>query len=149
MSDSTYSPWRHVATMPDVVIDYDDDLPSGDAWWSPAHRVILIATGLTQIERRCALAHELVHIENDDQQLDGPDSERIERRRERAAEHTAARRLIHLDDLMDALAWCMSLEEVAEELHVDRALLDTRLELLDAEDQEIIRARFAGEWNVC
>lgn len=146
---TTYSPWKHVASMPDVLVDFDDDLPSGHAWWSPTHRVILMAKGLTSVQRRCALAHELAHVETGDCQVDGPDGERLERRHELAAERTAALRLVPLDDLMDSLAWCLSLDEVAHELHIDRAILDTRLAMLDSEDQAVIRTRFASEWSAC
>lgn len=149
MIKGIYSPWQHLASMPDVVLDFDDDLPSGQAWWSPRHRVILMAKGLTRAQRRVALAHELAHVERGDCQVDGPDGERLELRQERAADRLAALRLIPLDDLMDALAYCLSLEEVADELEVDRTLLDLRLSMLDAEDQAIIRARFALEWSVC
>lgn len=144
-----YSPWKHLASLPEIVFDFDDDLPSGNAWWSPAHKVILMARGLTQAQRRSALAHELVHIEAGDHQIDGPDGERLERRQEVAAESKAALRLIDLDDLMDSLAYSVSLDEVAEELHVDRSILDARIAMLDAEDRAIIAARFATEWSIC
>lgn len=45
----------------DVLVVEQDDLPSGDAWWSPAHRVILLRPDLGS-GRRFALAHECAHI---------------------------------------------------------------------------------------
>lgn len=47
---------------PDVVIHETHELPSGDAWWSPASRVILIDASLPASERPLTLAHECAHI---------------------------------------------------------------------------------------
>jgi hypothetical protein len=60
---------------------------------------------------------------------------------ERTVDREAARRLISLDDLMDALVWCHDLDEVAEELFVDMDTLLNRIDCLDQEDRQIISSR--------
>ena len=45
-------------------------------------RLVVIRRGLTMPQRRCTLAHELVHAQRMD---DGPQSERVERRVDQAA----------------------------------------------------------------
>lgn len=46
----------------DVLVVASSELPSGAAWWSPMHRVVLVREGLSVVERRWALAHEAAHI---------------------------------------------------------------------------------------
>lgn len=55
-------------------------------------------------------------------------------------EAVAARRLIDVKDLADALAWSPWPDEVAEELWVDRAMVEARMDAL-TEDE---RAYLAG-----
>jgi Zn-dependent peptidase ImmA (M78 family) len=139
-----YHPWRHLDGL-GLDVAYAD--LGGDAGcWDPDNELIWLDKQLTQAERRSTLAHELVHAERGDEPcITGWH----ERHQERPVEREAARRLIELDDLMDALAYCMSLDEVAVELHVDRAILDARIEMLDEEDRVAIAQRFADEWSVC
>lgn len=115
MTDSAalYSPWRQLRGLPDVIVGYLDDLPSGRSWWSPAHQVILIAKGLTQRSRRCALAHELAHMDLAHSGVeDYPDADRQDSRIHAEADQLAARRLIPLDRLARELAWSRDLEEI-------------------------------------
>jgi antirestriction protein ArdC len=86
---------------------------------------------------RSTLAHEAAHARHG-HRLTG--DLRLDAGMERQAEREAACRLIALDDLMDAVAWCESLSEVAYELHVDPALVVARVECLAPEDQEQIVA---------
>jgi Zn-dependent peptidase ImmA (M78 family) len=138
-----YHPWRELARL-GVDVRYTD-LGGLAGCWDPDTALIWLDNRLTQAERRSTLTHELIHAERGDEPCA---TEWHERHQERPVERAAALRLIAFDDLMDALAWCMSMEEVTEELHVDRAILDARLSMLDDEDQRIIRARFS-EWTVC
>lgn len=82
----------------------------------------------SQVQRRCTLAHELAHIELG--HIDGctPDGER------EAALH-AARWLIDIDDLLDALRWTEEFAEAAECLWVDERTLMARLDGLTAEER--------------
>lgn len=59
-------------------------------------RVIWMDPRLTQVQRRCTIAHEAVHCER---------GVPADAREERAVEVIAARRLVALDALVDALVW--------------------------------------------
>ena len=140
MTEATYSPWRQLRGMPDVILGFRDDLLSGRAWWSPAHQVILMAKGLTQRARRTALAHELAHIDLGHAGChDYPDADRQDQRIHSEADQLAARRLIPLDRLVYALKWSRDLEEVADELWVEPHVVVTRLDHLHPAERHLIR----------
>lgn len=135
----TYDPWHDLYERAHITFGVTD-LPAGDAWWLPQIPAIIVGRHLSRVERRCAVAHELVHADHDEQQCatDGPGTSRIARRRELDADLTAARRLIPLDRLIDALRWALGFEEVAETLDVTPRLARVRiLHLTMAEKGEI------------
>lgn len=142
MPDSeTYDPWQHVGRHPDVLVAFDQ-LEHAQAYWEPEERVILIDSRLGQVARRCALAHELAHVDLGDEGCGtGPDAERLERRQERQADSLAAHRLITLDDLAEALVWALDYHEVAEYLHVDRTTVRTRIQALTPTERDYIEQR--------
>lgn len=128
-----YHPWREADALGLRIIVRD--LP--DALWAAWHapsRTILVDRRLTQAERRVALAHELVHVER-------RDTCRQTERVELDVHLTAARRLIRLDDLADALVWTRQLRELADELWVDDTTLRQRLDSLTAEEVAWLRRR--------
>lgn len=143
-----YSPWVHVQQLPDVVVAYDV-LEHAEAYWEPEQRVILLDRRLSQRVRRSCLAHELAHVDRGDEGcLVGPDGARQARRQEVAADQLAARRLIGIDALIDALAWSLDVDEAAEVLHVDERMVRARLDGLTAAESDYIDRRLgAGEWN--
>lgn len=86
-------------------------------------------------EQRSTMAHEAVHLER------GPFPKHREQLEERTVEHIAARRLIDLDDLIEALRWSDSTEELAEELGVFREDVLRRIQgLTPAEGARLDRA---------
>lgn len=118
-----------------------DELPSGNAWWSPAHEVIYLRKGILQVERRCALAHELGHRAlQHSGQCRHQDAARIGQRNERDADLWASTRLIAIEDLADALKWTSCPVQAAEELWVTRRLLEVRLALMS-----VLERRRLGE----
>jgi predicted transcriptional regulator len=140
----TYSPWRHVGTMPDIEV-WSEPLEYADAYWDPEYRVILLDVRLSQAERRCHLAHELVHIDAGDECCRvGPDGDRLALRQERRTEDRAACRLISLDDLAEALLWCLDFDEVAEHLHVDARTVRARIRSLTPAEKDYIERRIAA-----
>lgn len=88
-----------------------------------ARRVVTVDCRLSAAQRRCTLAHELVHIERGPV----PRDPWLAAREEAAVEAEAARRLIPLDALAGALAWSRRPDEVAEELWVDVQTLAVRI----------------------
>lgn len=140
----TYSPWRHVGAMPDIEVWTGDVLLHADAYWEPDERVILIDRRLGQAARRSKLAHELAHIEAGDFCCTvGPDADRLNGRQERKANEIAARRLITLCDLADALIWALDPREVAEVLHVDASTVRARIRSLTAAEKQFIEDHIA------
>lgn len=102
-----------------------------DAAAVPARGLIFIERALDLTGWRCAVAHELVHL---DLGHDACADEALEARQERRCTAEAARRLIPLGALLDALVWSHSISEAADELRVDQQTLCARLDTLD--DQE-------------
>lgn len=76
-----------------------------------------------QVERRCTLTHELVHLER-------RHTNACHSTVENAVRRETARRLVTLDRLVDAYKWSRSLDEVADECWVTRETLLDRLDHL-------------------
>lgn len=139
-----YNPWSHVRRFQDVLVVLED-LEHADAYWEPEERVILIDRRLTQVERRCRLAHELAHLEAGDEHCEhGPDSARLGARQEVRADAAAACRLVRLDELADALVWALDPGEVAEALHVDARTVRARIGALTDPEKTYIELRLAA-----
>lgn len=66
--------------------------------------VVMICRDQLQVERRCTIAHELVH----DERRVYPTDRALREKEETAVERIAARRLIELPELVDALRACSS-----------------------------------------
>jgi hypothetical protein len=118
-----HHPWRELRSMPEWSLHYAPSLPWGAHGWTRwADRTVWLRVGLTQVERRCALAHELEHVRR------GPDGQG--EHEEAAVEQATARSLIVLDDLVDAVRWSLHPREVADHLWVTGDVLRCRLEHL-------------------
>jgi len=105
--------------------------------WHQPSRTVWLDSRLVGPERRCTLVHELVHAERGDVPCD---DEVLEARQERRVEREAARRLVGLGALAEALRWSEDVREVAEILDVDTATLDMRIESLTTDDRRSLRA---------
>lgn len=101
--------------------------------WS--RRLILLDIRLGRVEERCTLAHEIVHAER------GPFPHWLTAREEAVVNAEAARRLIPLDALGEALAWSLHPAVAAEELDVDPPTLEALLRDLAAVEIEVLRRR--------
>ena len=98
-------------------------------------RTILLDIKLSGVEERCTLTHEIVHAER------GPFPRWATAREEAAVNAEAARRLIPLDALGEALAWSLHPAVAAEELDVDPSTLEALLRDLAAAEVEALRRR--------
>lgn len=105
-------------------------------------RLVVIHPDLTQAERRSTLAHELVHAERGDEPCV---SGWHEGKQERLVSELAARQLISLDRLTDALRWSQDEHELAEELWVDADTVRARLDTLTITEQDHIESRLWAE----
>lgn len=129
-----YHPWREARRRPHLVIEHVD-LPDDHRGCISGSTVRLNAGDL-QAERRCTLTHELVH----DERRIFPIDRVLRAREELRVERIAARRLIALERLVDALAWTRRTEEVAEELWVDVPMLVALVQSLTDRERDWIDA---------
>lgn len=117
-----YDPWADLTDRPHLTLLYRAQRPCG--LYDHHTKTITLRDGMTGAQRRCTLAHELVHEERGDVAL----SEVVlNARQEQIVERISARRLIALSDLLDALRWTSHLGEAAEELYVDLTTLRARI----------------------
>ena len=133
-------PWRRLRDdYPDWAVQWTR-LPDGLLGVTDhARQVIVLDERLLQAERRCTLAHELEHVRR------GPTPAEpvLAAREEAAIDLAAARQLIRINDLGEALAWSDHPQEVADELWVDAATLATRLRHLTRAETEALTARLS------
>lgn len=103
-------------------------------WYDADRNVVVVRAGMTLGERRSTLAHELVHVEAHDVVRRGLWRDVCEAGMEARADEIAARNLIRISDLIDALTDTADYDAAAEVLGVDVDLLQARLRTLtDAE----------------
>lgn len=133
-----YHPWRALRNL-------------GDDWtlvWAPLagvvdklghttwhNKTITLDPDQDQAQRRSTLTHELVHVER------GPWEHGHEAHEERVVDQVAARRLIGIRELGEALAWAENMTEAADELWVDEDTLQTRLAHLHPSERHYLRRR--------
>lgn len=132
-----YDPWGEVPAGWSV--DFVVMPVRGACRWS--RKSILLDIRLSRVEQCCTLAHELVHAER------GPFPRWLTAREESVADAKAARRLIPLDALGEALAWSLHPVVAAEELGVDPPTLEALLRDLAEAEVEALRRRLAHHFE--
>lgn len=120
-----HSTWRMLRDLAPRVSLFFALLPDLTHGWS--------RIWLDDVERRCALMHELVHIEHGHTSCQGP-------RVERKVRHETAKRLVPMDRLLEASRWSPEASEVAEELTVTADVLTDRIEVLTDRERRKLRA---------
>lgn len=100
------------------------------AWSRDPGDVVVIASGLSVVQERCVLAHELEHVIADDDQCG---SHITSVRQERRADIEAARKLVAISDLAEVAQWAPDVHSAADELHVTERMLQVRLNDLKGE----------------
>lgn len=106
-------------------------------------RTIWLHRGLTRVQQLSTLAHEIFHAARGPV----PDCPRLAAHEEEACEQAAARALIRLRPLGEALAWSTSMDEAADELGVDRQLLEARLRSLRGWERDYLTVRTEHLWQ--
>lgn len=124
-----FHPWRALRRLTHVKLHWRE--MDGVLGQTDGSTVIYMHPDQSQAQRRCTLAHELAHIELG--HINGATP-----REEAAAREHAARRMISLDRLMDALRWAESMEEVADELWVDHQMLIDRIDTLTKDERQAL-----------
>ncbi|MFC9786474.1 hypothetical protein [Rhodococcus sp. NPDC127528] len=141
-----HHPWRTLRDQyPHIDIAWDDNLPDGVAGFWDGETTIFLDPRLTQRARRCALEHETTHVNRGFVPVD----EVLRAREEGKVDEIAARNLISLDMLADALRWCRGVAgaELADEVWTDQHALNVRLaHLTPAERTQIESALADCDW---
>ena len=115
---SIYHPWRDARAREHLTIRFVDYLPAGVRGRIRGD-VVEVNRHMLGDERRCTIAHELVHHERRIFPVDPV----LRAREELKVERIAARRLVALEQLVNVLCWTRRTEEVADELWVDVPML--------------------------
>lgn len=131
-----FHPWRVLRGWHDITVEWRH-LPDSQYAVTNGRDRIWIDPRQSQAERRCTIAHEMAHIELG--HVNG-----CSLAEEVAAAVLAARRLIPVRRLADALVWSQHPTEVAETLWVDRDTLETRLAHLHPAERHYITQRLAA-----
>ena len=148
--DDRYNPWAHLATQKDITFGVTR-LPAGLGWWIPSERAIVLDDRLTRVGRRVVLAHELAHVDLGHAEMAwfGVKTDDLGRLLESQADRLAARRLIQVNDLADAIAASEDTWTVAEELDVDVDTLWIRLRHLNPRERAVLREARRRAGGVC
>lgn len=139
-SGDEYNPWREARMAGIRVISRDLPGALRGVWHMPS-RTVILDSGLSQRERRSVLCHELVHSERGD-------ACRQSARVEAEVHAVAARRLVPLERLVDALRWARSESCLADELWVDETIVRARLDRLTEMERELVAAALSVEQAV-
>ena len=108
------------------------DLPPGVRGLTDGSSAIWLEVDQLQVERRCALAHELAHI-------DLGHTTKPYVTEEQAARRMAAQKLITWDALVDVFRWAHNAFEAADELWVTVDVLEDRLRFLHPHERALLR----------
>lgn len=131
-----HHPWRTLRDeRPDWHVRFADLPDDVNGHTDVPHRTIWIDKRLGQAARRSTLAHEAVHAARGDLECTEAD--------EAAVEQLAARILIPLDELLDAVVWAHTVDELADECWVDVDMMRCRLEHLHPAERAAVRRAIA------
>lgn len=138
MTGGNVHPWRMLRDLAHVTLAWHDEGPKGRVKHST--QTISVRRGMTWAQRRCAVMHELIHLER------GPalsttkamDEERVRR-------ETARRMLPDVHTLGEAIAWSYDEHECADELGVDVHVLRYRLKHLHPAERHYLTRRLTEE----
>lgn len=121
-----FDPWGALRRLTNIHVSFVR-MPDGTPGRTDGLRIIWLDNRLQQVERRCAVTHELVHLERGH---DGCQAPRIEHQ---VCVETA-RRLILIDELCRHAAWARGIHELADELWVTPEVVTYRLQSLTTEE---------------
>ncbi|WP_136611805.1 ImmA/IrrE family metallo-endopeptidase [Sinomonas albida] len=127
-----FSPWGALRELTHVTLHFIL-MPDGAPGRTDGQARIWLDKRLQQAERRCALTHELVHLEHGHTRCQAPRIERLVR-------EETARRLIRIEDLCEAYRWTQHPAELAEELWVTADVVQDRLTALTEDEQTRLAA---------
>ncbi len=127
----TPDPWAELARHPHIDLVWAT-LPRGVRGLTDGVATIWLDHALTQRERRCTLAHELIHVQRGHH---GPQPPTIEAR---VRDETARWLLPNLTQISHTLTAATSLDDAAQELWVTQDVLEDRLTNLNHHERHHI-----------
>lgn len=127
-------PWRRLRESPHITLRWFSG-PGRAGYARHSTQTVYLRDDLTQAQRRAVLAHELEHLEA------GPAIRGYGAQDEASVSERAARWLLPIEVLADALVWCSDDHELAEELWVDLHTVRCRLRTLTDQETALINAR--------
>lgn len=141
-----YDPWRDLAeNWPGIEVVVER--MRGDLLGELRYPVIALRAGTSAAQRRCTLAHEIVHLERGAAECGQWSS-----REERCVHREVARRLIPIAELTAAvrsLGGASNLAQLAHALDVDCETAALRLQMLDPADRAQVAAVTSNDpWHV-
>lgn len=136
-SRGAYHPWRALRHMEHVQVSWVD-LPAPFVAITDGSTVWM-HDKLLQTERRCAIAHELVHIERGTRCVDDAEERRVRT--------ITAQRLVTVSALVEALRWSSSIDEAADELWVTPEVLRDRLADLSTVERAQVDQAISSAWH--
>lgn len=125
-----FHPWRALRALAHVRLSWVA-MPDGAPGRTNGIDTIWLDKSLDQVERRCAVTHELIHLERKHLGCQPPAIEA-----EVCAE--TARRLVRIEHLTAGLAWSRSFGELADELWVTPEVLRDRFKSLTEAEWSIL-----------
>jgi len=137
-----WNPWKHAGdNYPHITVVRHLELP-GRIWGLTDGTRIWICKRLNQAQRRATLAHELLHIERGLP----PADPRALAREEKIVARIAARRLITVDELIEAMRWTRDLHQLADALWVDTDTIKARMDSLDPIETAQLEHALEDQW---
>ncbi|MGK2880838.1 MAG: ImmA/IrrE family metallo-endopeptidase [Mycobacterium sp.] len=137
-----YDPWGDLSRRTYLRVEFVD-MPTGRRGRIQGN-TILIDRHQLQVERRSTVAHELVH----DERRIFPRDPVLRAREETLVKRVAARRMVTLADLLDALRASSTrcADELADHCWVDRPMLEARMATLDPVEVAELEHHLNGDW---
>lgn len=118
-----FHPWGKLRELAHIAIIWTRPHSHAPAATDGSSRIWLDPT-LTQDECRCALTHELIHLQRGHHGCQSPAIER-------AVRTEAAHLLVSLEDLTLHAGWARCVSELADDLSVTEQVMIDRLQALD------------------
>ena len=128
-----FHPWRELRHLAHVRVSHVSMPGVDELAYTNGVDHIWLDKNLLQVERRCALTHELQHIYMGHTGHQKP-------RVELTVRVITARRLISFDALIRAARWAHGPEELADELAVTVDVLADRIDYLKGEERRALDA---------
>ena len=129
---AVYDPWEHVAQLR-IPISVRDDMPPG-MWGATDGNRIWLNAGLSQVETRCTLTHECVHV------VSGHRTSQPRSVEAQVSQAAAVWLVPDLEQIVEAARWARCHDDLADALNIDERMLRHRLRALTTRERRHVAA---------